>query len=195
MGREEPEEWRELKGWRIPRCTVLLLTGRPVSDLGCERGRLDLGAPSPASQRFTAESLTELAQKPAAGVRGRRPTPPSLQPMSSRSRGRASDDVRAVPRCPPLPTGVSGFYPPTSGTPRLSKVWARIALAVAPWTLKRRLLWVVKAFKPLVGSACRMSFVTRRLWQTPRLVSQEREVIFQRVFHICPSGPKIEVFD
>ena len=58
--------------------------------------------------------------------------PPSFQPIPSRSRGRAPDDVRGVDRCPPLPSGVSGFYVLTSGLPQFWMVWARNSLSTSP---------------------------------------------------------------
>lgn len=63
-GRKEPEEWRACKGWRAPRCTVLL-TGRSVSDLGFGRTRLPLGAPGPTSQRSTQPGPREPASRGA----------------------------------------------------------------------------------------------------------------------------------
>ena len=102
----------------------------------------------------------DQANAKASGTgRGRRPTPPSFQPISLRSRGSAPDDVRGVARFPPLSTSVSGFYWFTSGSPRLWKVWARIALSAAPGRIQEASLVSSESAFPDAGSSLGMSFV------------------------------------
>ena len=133
-GGEEPEKWRDLKGRRASRCTVLL-TGRPVSDRSLGRRRLDLGTPSSANQKSPKQGPGPSkckGQRDGMGWDVGVGRPPSFQPIPSRSRGRAPDDVGGVDRCPPLPPGVSGFYVLTSGLPQVWMVWARNSLSTAP---------------------------------------------------------------
>lgn len=143
MGRKESENGGKRKA-DIPRYTVLL-TGLPVSDLGCEGGRLDFRHPSPGSLRSThlspSRSLRTSQLEKSRGVGGHRP------PCSQSCRAPAGALLMTL--CGWTPASLhpcSGFYASTSGPPRLSMVLARISQRLAPWSVQEALLVSSESF-------------------------------------------------